>query len=93
VQDQQDACREVERMPELSEVTPDMSPADVRRLIVQRGGTIPAEEALVTMTYCSPIICSFTYARRMVLRVTYCTRFRDVQQPLAACIVVLCRKA
>jgi hypothetical protein len=47
VQDQQDACREVERMPELSEVTPDMSPADVRRLIVQRGGTIPAEEALV----------------------------------------------
>jgi hypothetical protein len=47
VQDQQDACREVEAMPELAEVTPDMTPADVRRLIVQRGGTIPAEEAQV----------------------------------------------
>lgn len=42
-QEDQEACREVEKLPELDEVTPDMTPADVRRMIVARGGTISAE--------------------------------------------------
>ena len=50
-------------MPELSEVTPDMSPADVRRLIVQRGGTIPPEEALVSILRHSPWVNPCTCAR------------------------------
>jgi hypothetical protein len=53
-------------MPELDEVTPDMSPADVRQLIVQRGGNIPSAESQVRSSAC-PLRGDLSHAQSSVL--------------------------
>ena len=60
-------------MPELDEVTPDMSPADVRRLIVQRGGIIPAEEALVSSPRQLPWVNLALALGCVTFKVGFCT--------------------